>query len=326
MVNKRYFFVLGMPRTRSAWLSVLLTDGAIGSFCAHEGGPEVLDDRQEPIIGDAGPGLLYRLDELLARFHDAPFLIVRRDPEDALRALLTAAPEHQRDGIARGWEQYLRDFEAAVLRIPNRREVTFAELQTQAACEEAALFLLGRPLEPGRWAQLRDLRITSTFPEANIIAPRKTLQVPDGRGVFDRSGLSAAVYQHEDFPMLAEWWKAHTDLPLARNLLPPLGVVVSINGKPAAAVWCYEIFGAPVAELTFPVARPGMPPADSVRALLYGALACMHAAGKAHVPEAQFCMFKVNAPLRMVRFLKQIGFVEYPTERTPLILTIPCPH
>lgn len=80
----RNFFVLGLPRSRTAWLANCLTFGE--SFCFHDGLAgcmsvgEYKEKLQKPgysLVGDSDSGLLFL--DLNYLFPDSPKLIIHRD-------------------------------------------------------------------------------------------------------------------------------------------------------------------------------------------------------------------------------------------------------
>ena len=61
-----------------------------------------------------------------------------------------------------------------------------------------------------------------------------------------------------DYQMVSEWNEGHTGKALAETLLPPVGVVVTQNGKGIAAGWMHLSAGIGVAFLENPVTKPGL--------------------------------------------------------------------
>ncbi len=344
-------FVLAMPRCRTAWLSVCLS--ALGVDCSHEGMREhssfaeyaaELEARlAEGPAGDADPGLVYWLPEILERWPRARFAVIAREDEEALEATVRAAP--LAEGILRrGWSGYLQAFKGAgdVLRErarARRSSVHFlmaSQLADDATVARLLEWLTGRRPSPMWVRRHQRLKVTATiavpasaeeadssrFPESATAKAHESGRMPLLLSSIDTTGLTAELVRNADFPLVANWWQAHTGEALAQAALPPLGVLVSDAAGPCAAVWCYECFGVPVAELVFPVTRPGMSLRAASAALAYGLAACVAAAGKAHEPEAAFRFFKVFAPRPTVRFLKRLGFRECLTERTAMILDL----
>lgn len=93
-----YFFITGLPRSRTTWLSVLFTMG--DSFCFHEGckyAPDIktyikmLDERSESYVGDSSCAPLIEAD-MPSEFDDAPLVVINRDPKQVLKSVLKMWP------------------------------------------------------------------------------------------------------------------------------------------------------------------------------------------------------------------------------------------
>jgi len=79
------FFILGRPRSRTAWLANLLTVTPF-SFCLHEGLADFggslnllerkMRDARAIKIGNADTGLIHYADELVERFPDSSFVLI----------------------------------------------------------------------------------------------------------------------------------------------------------------------------------------------------------------------------------------------------------
>ena len=91
----RLFFVTGLPRSRTAWMSVFLTHGP--SICLHEpttrcgSMKEVreLMESQQPLgwVGAADPNLGLFAEEWLAEFgHDTPIVAIARSAQGSVTA------------------------------------------------------------------------------------------------------------------------------------------------------------------------------------------------------------------------------------------------
>lgn len=329
-------FVLGMPRCRTAWLSACLV--SLGVDCTHSGMldflrfdeyAEDLDARlQSGPAGDADPALVCWLDDLLRRWPKARFVVIYRNADSSRDAFVKAAPGQESE-IVTNWPLYVQRFLAGCDRLRADQAASTHFLTVEQLAESSTLLDLMQAITGSRpnslWARrMQRLHVASLIEPIEGPTPPvpKPIDVTNGLDLIDGSGLQAAVYTHADFEMVNSWWESHLGRPLLQTALPPLGVVVSHEGEPWAAIWCYELYGVPIAELTFPTTRPGLSLADASRALMFGALACMSAAGKNHVPEARFTTFKVIAPRPMTRFLKRLGFKEYLSERVPMMITL----
>jgi len=138
------FFVTGMPRSRTAWLSVFLSSD--GMLCEHDllSRVQSLDCFTtlmcaQGIAGDSDSGLLSAVVDVGERFMESPWVLVRRDPQEAwesLRAFCASGPwrvlplcDEARDVLFRMYE------DAARLLTDNPRclVVDFADLDSMDA-------------------------------------------------------------------------------------------------------------------------------------------------------------------------------------------------
>lgn len=317
METKRHFFILGLPRSRTAWLSMLLTDAQ--TFCFHEGAGSfptwdafaaALKARPEPCSGDSNAALFAWIEELVRDFPDAAFIVIRRDADECRESFCAAAP-HSEGTIRAGWAEYVRLFEAALQKLPSYMEVPFAELNTLAACDAICQHATGRALDEGRWRKLRGLRVTADIPAPPVPVPQR-FEVPVVVGGFDFAGLTVRAYSPQDRPMLAAWYEHHKDESFPQVRLPPLGIVVEDAEGPVAAVWCFETYGVGVAWIALPVTRPGLTYARASTVLAFAIMAITKLAGRSYVPPATFDCFRVICPPSMGKLLRRIGFTEQP--------------
>ena len=327
--DKRFFFVIGMPRTRTAWLSVLLTHG--DTFCFHEGTggfasvedyAKALRERSEPCVGDANPSLVFHIDFLLREFPDARFLFVRRPSAESLESLCAEAPEDA-EAIRAGWNGYLAAFEAAAVKAGERKEVESFALTDFEKCSQAVEHLTGQGLSAERFEQLSKLRIVSHFPTVKIMPPieRATFGVQVEREGFDFAGLTLTGYSNAtDRQMICRWFAEHKEAPMPDVGLPPLGVVVNDAQGPCAALWCFETYGTGVAWIELPITRPGLSLREAENAIAFAILGITQIAGKGHEPPAVFRRFRACCPPAMARTLKRLGFIES-DQRSNLLLT-----
>lgn len=281
-----------------------------------------------PARGDSDPSLLAFVVAILKRWPEARFVIVSRDDRFALAALLSAVPESARAKVAAAFEESRRFLSMArdFLRHDARALlVDFEALALPATVARIIRHVGGVVPDAATLAAWQRLRVTSSI-RLNEVAPARPLLEPSSRvaaaDVCDVSGLTAEAYVRSDFETAATWWRHHNGGKFSESALPPLGVRVCIEGAPAAFLWCYESYGAPVAELAFPVTRPGLSLADARRALFYAVSVLIEAAGKGYEPEARFTTFKALAPAGLARGLRSLGFRDMLKERTHMILNL----
>lgn len=72
------------------------------------------------------------------------------------------------------------------------------------------------------------------------------------------SKWTAREYEKHDESMVAAWWKAHRDGRFPAEILPPVGVIVELDGVAQAALWLYMAVGVGVCWLEYPISRPGI--------------------------------------------------------------------
>ena len=333
MENKhRYFFILGMPRTRTAWLSVLLSHG--DAFCAHEGIRNFktfadyatwLKSQPQAAVGDADAALVHYTDELLEHFPGAEFIYVERDGDEVLESLIRTDPA--REAEVRGWWPLQRDAWHRSRGVLESRSVPYMAIEAQEVdfmAGEIYTFCTGRQLTEAQLDHLAALRIT-TMAEAPFAVPAPVfppvdLEAADAFGKmsveslvavgFALAGLTVRQVKAEDLPLVSKWWNAHHagvgQLPL--TLLPPLGVMISDDRGPVFALWCYEFYGVGVASLEYPVSRPGLGFKAAANAAAMAVLACMRMAGKLVEPMGDYRVFRCTTLRGISKTLERMGF------------------
>ncbi len=277
--------------------------------------------------GDASPGMEVHLDAILARWPGARFVVIGREADDGLEAFVRALPEEYREGARHSWPVMMTTFKAACDTL--RDGAYFAqvhELADNQTLLELVEFATGKRMSE-LWAKrMQRMKVTSIVDPSECVVPpppRKVAQPTNLVAGLDTTGLEAALYRDCDFPMVRQWWRSHNKVEDLQQLaLPPLGVVVSKDGKPVAAMFCYESYGVAAAELVFPVTAPGLTVKQASTAILYAATCLINMAGKCVKPEGHFQFFKVLAPVATARYLERVGFQPMRTPRTPLTLTL----
>jgi hypothetical protein len=336
--ERRYFFILGMPRARTAWLSVALTFGE--SVCAHEGvaGCASFEEyagklRSAPsrIVGDSDAALAYWIPQLLSGFPNARFAVVTRPAAEALASLMAAEPERAEE-INLWWDGYVKAFQYAVSQLEAAGRISFqvdhTALNDPQFVAGLAETLTGCVPPAGHIERLMDLRITTRRRHVTIVPPRPLPQIPipreflESRGV-DADGLTIRKYAPEDYPMVNEWWRSHRSAPLEPMTLPPLGVVIEDEEwGPVGALWCYESFGVGVATLEWPVTRPGLSMAEAARVMSFAVAACVWLAGRLCEPAGNYHCFRVATSPPIARFLARLGFQREQDPRISMTLKL----
>lgn len=109
MNMNRKFFVTGLPRSRTTWLSVFLDHA--GMWCCHElrGRGEtitecrdLLERRPEKIVGTVDSSFPFYADEIIMGFSEPPkIIVIKADPQESYDSLVRAFPgyDHMMDAL-----------------------------------------------------------------------------------------------------------------------------------------------------------------------------------------------------------------------------------
>jgi hypothetical protein len=116
-----------------------------------------------------------------------------------------------------------------------------------------------------------------------------------------------------DAEMVSAWWRTHGNGEFPFKILPPAGLIVECDGRPAAACWLYMAVGIGVCWLEHPVGRPGLAPFNLVTAFRH-LMEAMDAVAAAHDYHVMFA----HAVPGIARVMKRIGFM--PENRTKITL------
>lgn len=189
------FFIVGLPRSRTAWLANLLTNG--DAFCFHEAARTVgtleelaakfkAGEGEYAFIGDAGPAIAEFMPSALSFFPEAKWVFIKRDVDEAYESYQRAFPKLAEPG---GKFSALNDTLAAAYRTlsqePDRAiEVAYEDLEQEGECDRIHNFCLGRMMNADRWKLLTGLRVTAIAEKARAsLAPwaRRELTVKSQR-------------------------------------------------------------------------------------------------------------------------------------------------
>lgn len=108
-----------------------------------------------------------------------------------------------------------------------------------------------------------------------------------------------------DYQLVNGWWSERHGEALHEGLLPPLGIIVEMEGEAVAALWCYECFGIGVCFLEYPITRPSLSFA-AARQSMGMALEAVIRVAKSH---GDFSFFKAFPQTdSMIRCLRSFGF------------------
>lgn len=107
-----------------------------------------------------------------------------------------------------------------------------------------------------------------------------------------------------DYQLVADWFAHHRDgETFPEMVLPPHGVIASVDGIPTAALWVYLSYGIGVAHVEWPVSRPGAG-AKGLVAAWKAAMAWVEDVCRAH---NHYLIFANTLP-KIARSLGRLGF------------------
>lgn len=131
--------------------------------------------------------------------------------------------------------------------------------------------------------------------------------------------INVRHYQPEtDYPLFEQWWKTHNWQPVAADMLPKLGVVTEIDGRPAACVWCYMDNSASLAMIEWVVANPENTHKESYIAITHS-LQCAKKIVSGSFGYKYFMAATSNKSL--MKIFSRCGFTATDTDITHFVLT-----
>jgi len=317
----RHFFVIGYPRSRTAWLSVLLHgDGVV---CQHEasggrgaqGIQDAFEDWNAPVMGTCDSGLIFSTEALLELYPDAYWVIVLRDSQDALSSMMADRPYE-----ATSWKERWNEIEEAMsearqLTMLSKRTLVVNYNEIDENISGIYWHCTGRQLDCHKHCSLKGLKITQIPSRPRPIPESVTLSAVERlteRG-FSPAGLFVRPFEAaRDLLLFSQWGKRRgIEGANLAPYLPPLGVVVEDASGPAAMLFCRECYCVPAADLEFSVSRPGLSLKAAGAAMAFAVSACIDLAGKLVVPEAHYNLFRVTCRPSLGRFVQRLGFVPH---------------
>lgn len=157
------FLVLGLPRSRTAWLSRFLTYGDY--ICGHEQARHfrTLGDVSawfsQPCIGSAETAAapFWRLFDKFAP--GLKVVVVRRDPGEVVDSLMRLPVEFDRDILAREIHKLDRKLDQVAARVPGAITVQFDELDREDNCARVFEHCLPYSHDHEHWARLSAINV-----------------------------------------------------------------------------------------------------------------------------------------------------------------------
>ena len=153
MQHRRPFVVFSLPRSRSAWLSVLLGCGHdIATTIDH---PEEFSGRlRDAGGGSCETGAAFAFPLIRKLMPEARFAVVRRDPRDVLASLQRLAIRDQQTEV---WARAAHL--DAIAEQPGVLSVEFDALKRSTACAALYHHCRREQMPPAWWAKLDGLNI-----------------------------------------------------------------------------------------------------------------------------------------------------------------------
>lgn len=164
------FLIVGLPRSRTAWLAAFLTEGDV--HCHHE---LVRQCRQPadyarrllatkaPIVGDADPALPMYYPRVRAAVGPHRVVFVTREPAAAAAAhkkmLAEAGPDFE--PLHDQWPQVEAAFEQMRAACPDTLTFRFEDLDNEDSVRQLAEYCTGLPFNRARWRMFDELRVTA---------------------------------------------------------------------------------------------------------------------------------------------------------------------
>jgi hypothetical protein len=195
MSEFRPFFIVGLPRSRTAWLANLLTVPG-QSFCWHEGEAghggleklvEKMKRRPESRVGNASSGIACYGDDLYRLLPEARYIIIERDLESAKQALKETAEEHF--DVDMIWPQIVKRFNSFVESLSEHYvlKIQYHSLYDEETCKNIWDFATNElPWDSQRWEMLSKLNVqvdVETRPTKCAIMPPSEQNTPTQKPV-----------------------------------------------------------------------------------------------------------------------------------------------
>lgn len=183
--DNKPFFIVGLPRTRSAWFAAFLTDGAV--TCHHElirncdkaeDYPAALTATKSPIVGDSDPTLALYYHGLKDKLPAHKVIFIERDPQAAQVAFCAMLREHglneSRWGGDEVWQAATDAFSAMKAECPDAMSFKYEDLDKPEVIREISEYCTGLPFNEERWKIFNELKITAI--PAKVMANQRIIK------------------------------------------------------------------------------------------------------------------------------------------------------
>lgn len=174
MTEFRPFFIVGLPRSRTAWLANLLTVPG-QSFCWHEGEAghgnldqlvEKMKRRPESRVGNASSGIACYGDDVYRLLPEARYIIIERDLESAKQAFAEVASEYVDVDIV--WPSIIQRFNSFIESLTEHYvlKIRYDQLHDEKTCINIWDFATGElAWDSERWQILTELNVQAKVAE-----------------------------------------------------------------------------------------------------------------------------------------------------------------
>jgi hypothetical protein len=245
MSEFRPFFIVGLPRSRTAWLANLLTVPG-QSFCWHEGEAghgnleqlvEKMKRRPESRVGNASSALAFYGDDIYRLLPEARYIIIERDLESAKQALIKVANEYV--DVDSVWPHMVKKFNAFIESLSEHYvlKIRYDQLHDEETCINTWNFATNElPWDSERWQMLTELNV-----QANVAsrAAKCAVMPPSEQNTPTQKPVAADIIPdcHEEY------------YRILREFLPEQAITWVHQACRIARFWDHIVDGDPISKL-----------------------------------------------------------------------------
>jgi len=166
MYTKNYFFILGLPRTRTSWLANLFT--YTNSFCYHEALKfctsiselkKLLDNHEEHNVGNSDCSIIKYYHEISLAFPNAKYVLIQRKPSEVVESLIDfqLMDDYQK---TEEWVDKLQNQIKIIKEHSNILSINYKDLNELEVCREIWNYILPDiDFNEKRWYLLDELYV-----------------------------------------------------------------------------------------------------------------------------------------------------------------------
>jgi hypothetical protein len=177
------FLIIGLPRSRTAWLAALLTDGDV--FCHHEliRSCDNLDEyagrlmaTNAMIVGDSDPALIQCYRHIRPQLPTHKVVFINRpqhECRDALEKVLIDAKIDPAPHMA-VWPDLEKMYAEIKMHNPDAMAFDYADLDKEESIKSLVEYCTGLPFNRERWKMFDELKITAIA--SKVIANQRIIK------------------------------------------------------------------------------------------------------------------------------------------------------